>query len=255
MPSVGGRASRRAIASLKRSKAENSDFANFGYFFIELFSGAEEWSRALRIQGMKAYCFDILQGPEGDLLCPPVRRRVMTMIKSGMRLGVLAGVVCTSFSRARGGGPKAIRSSEVPMGLPGLSEKNQGKVSLGNQLLEVSYAFFRQRRRFKVPFSWENDLTSIQWWTTMARHVAPWPQTQDITVHHCAYGTRWKKPTKLRCFHLEGAERLRATCHGKRLCQYNGKPHIILQGRDEHNMNWTLRAQPYVPRSPCTQDG
>ena len=39
-----------------------------------------------------------------------------------------------------------------------------------------------------------------------------------------------------------------STCHGKRLCQYTGKPHIVLQGRDEHNINWTLRAQPYPAR-------
>ena len=39
-----------------------------GDFYIELFSGAEEWSRALRRRGRKVYSFDILQGEKGDLL-------------------------------------------------------------------------------------------------------------------------------------------------------------------------------------------
>ena len=108
--------------------------------------------------------------------------------------------------------------------------------------------FFRQCRRYRVPFLWENPLTSIQWWTPAAQQVASWPHTQDVTVHYCAYGTRWRKPTKLRCHRLRSAHKLAATCQGRRICQYTGKPHIVLQGRDENNTNWTLRAQPYPPQ-------
>eukprot|EP00974_Lingulodinium_polyedra_P036932 3541771-Lingulodinium_polyedra.AAC.1 len=43
--------------------------------------------------------------------------------------GLLAGVPCTSFSRAREGGPRAIRSKEFPMGLPHLLQRARDEPS------------------------------------------------------------------------------------------------------------------------------
>ena len=80
---------------MKRSQRQGLDF-----FFIELYSGSEVWADEMRRRGFRVYSFDVLQGDGGDLLRPSVKRRVFRLIRSGMCLGVLVGVPCTSFTRA-----------------------------------------------------------------------------------------------------------------------------------------------------------
>ena len=89
----------------------------YSYFFIELYSGSEMWSQNMRSRGYRVYSFDVCQGPRGDLLRRGVRSRVLRMLRSGMCLGLLAGVPCTSFTRAL---RQPIRSTASPGGLPDL---------------------------------------------------------------------------------------------------------------------------------------
>ena len=204
------------------NEAGMSARGRLGYFFVEIFSGVEEFSRALRRRGFKVYSFDLLQGDAGDLTRQRVRQRLRRLLRSGMCLGLLAGVPCTSFSRARGGGPRAIRSAQHPMGLPhllrraeafarergrrptkhelavGAELRNGFKLVDGNLLLGVSVDIFKVCRQMRVPFLWENLLTSFQWVTGLAQQVAAWDGVVDVTVHYCGYGTCWKKPTTLR---------------------------------------------------------
>ena len=67
-----------------------------------------------------------------------------------------------------------------------------------------------------------------------------------MAVHYCGYGAAWKKPTQLSCFKLDGPERLVAECALRGgMCAFSGKPHIVLQGSDQHGVSWTLSAQAY----------
>ena len=127
-----------------------------GPFYIELFAGSECVAGELRKMGATVYTFDVLQGPAGDLLRRAVRRRIYRLLRSGMCLGVMAGVPCTSFSRARGGGDRAIRSMEHPEGRPGMSDKVQRQLDEGNRLLQISCSVFTLCWKLDVPFVWEN---------------------------------------------------------------------------------------------------
>ena len=69
IPGLCGPARRRGQGILSKHKHMQSASDKFGYFYIEIFSGTEMWARALRRRGCRVYTFDIIQGPEGDLLC------------------------------------------------------------------------------------------------------------------------------------------------------------------------------------------
>ena len=119
---------------MKRSRRESLDL-----FFIELHSGTETWADEMRRRGFRVYAFGELQGDCGNLLLPSVKRWVLRLISSGMFLGVLAGVPCTSFTRAH---RHPIRSVPRPHGIAGLSERDQEKVEQGNQLFRNAVEFF-----------------------------------------------------------------------------------------------------------------
>ena len=217
---------------------------------MELFSGAEVFAGELRRRGYVVYTFDVLQGPSGYVLRAPVRARIRKLLRSGMCLGLLAGVPCTSFSRARGGGPHAIRSSERPGGLPNLSEENQRKVCEGNRLLQIAADIFLLCWRCDIPFVWENPMSSIMWLHPWATRFEDLHGIEDISLHYCAYGARWMKPTRLRTFGLHRFQDLQRKCFRQVssdgwVCGHSGLPHVVLQGRDPQGLPWTARANAY----------
>ena len=225
---------------MKRSQRQGLDF-----FFIELYSGSEVWADEMRRRGFRVYSFDVLQGDGGDLLRPSVKRRVLRMLSSGMCLGVLAGVPCTSFTRAH---RHPIRSACRPHGIAGLSERDQDKVTKGNQLFRNAVDFFRCCRRYRVPFVWENPRTSFQWLMPESKTIARWAEGVDIHIDQCGFGARWRKAITLRCFRIVAPERFERRCRrprGDLNCQYTGKPHIVLEGRDSRGIHWTARAAAY----------
>lgn len=212
---------------------------------IELFAGSEVWSKGMRRRRCKVYSFDILQGPEGDLLRPQVVRRVLGLVRSGHCLGVLAGVPCTTFSIARGG-HNAIRSRDFPAGLPGLSTRLQGQVEEGNNLFYNAVKVFDQCIRYHVPFLWENPQSSFMWKMPDAFRILSRPHVEDVITHYCGWGTSWKKPTRFRVYRLPGADRLHKKCTGRGgFCSFTGESHHVLQGRDPSGVHWTRRANPY----------
>ena len=158
------------------------------------------------------YTFDILQGPAGDLLRLPVRRRIRTLLRSGMCCGLFAGVPCTSFSRARGGGVNAIRSTARPQGLPNLSAFTQAKVDEGNHILQISCQIFRLCHRLGVSFVWENTWSSFQWDHSLSIEIENLSGVKDIKLNQCAFGARWYKPTRLRTFGLSNTTELEKKC-------------------------------------------
>ena len=249
LPTVRTKAARNARAAVVRNSLDKSVLGAYGYFFVELFSGCGAFSAALRKRGYKVYSFDILQGPDGDLTRPSVRRRVYALLRSGMCLGLLAGVPCTSFSMALFPKDRG-RSKEFPMGKPNLEERIAKKVKIGNRLLAISASFFSYCYAREIPVMWENPWCSLQWETPIAKKFAALPHVEDVRLDMCGYGARWKKPTRLRCMHLVRPDRLQKICSGRvlggvRCCQFSLKPHIVLRGRDERGANRTAVAAAY----------
>ena len=162
-----------------------------------------------------------------------------------MCLGVLAGVPCTSFSRAV---RNPIRSSEFPEGVPELNSANRSKVSHGNLILQGALSFFSICRRHGVPFIWENPRTSFMWLCPRVRATERWAGVEDVFLDQCQYGSKWKKSTTLRCFNVADPQRLHRRCQrprGSPLCSATGRPHFVLEGRDPHGVHWTSRAAAY----------
>ena len=208
------------------------------------------FAQAMRARGFVVYTFDVQQGPRGDLLRKPVRDRIRRLLRSGMCMGVVAGVPCTSFSRARGGGIRAIRSYEKPGGVAGLTPDDKAKVELGNRLLQISVDLFLLCWHCDIAFVWENPRTSWMWEHPLAKRIAALAGVSDVHLNMCAFGAAWFKPTRMRVFGLRRPEFLSRLCHRKKhehgwICQHSGRPHTILQGRDSQNVNWTARAAAY----------
>ena len=111
--------------------------------------------------------FDIVEGPEGDVLLPSVRRRLYRLIRHEMCLGVWFGFPCGTFSRARrwkAGMPGALRGGDRALyWLPNLSEKDALNVKVASELLQHMKSFCLYAHRQRIPFYIKNPLTSRLW--------------------------------------------------------------------------------------------
>ena len=212
-----------------------------------MFAGTAGVSRALRRKGYDVFSFDILQGEAGDLLRPPVLKRIFTLLSSGRCLGLFAGVECTTFSQAN---TEGLRSYAYPLGVPGLDARLQQKVEYGNSLLFVAARIFRTCKKFKVPFVWENPHSSRMWDTPQAQEIYEWPDTSDVVTDMCAWGTPWRKRTRFRTWLLPQAADWQVLCRPQgpsKACLFRGVPHVILRGKDAHGRSLTKRAAEYPP--------
>ena len=63
----------------------------------------------------------------------------------------------------------------------------------------------------------------------------------------CAFGTRWRKATRLLAWNVSLDSLSNRMCHGRKgICQFTGKPHIVLSGADPvSKRNWTSLAGKY----------
>ena len=79
-----------------------------GKFFVEVFSGTGRLSLALIGQDVQAQTFDIIDGPDSDLLRAAVRRRLYSsfVIPTALEFGMVS--LAGPF-RARGAAPPACR--------------------------------------------------------------------------------------------------------------------------------------------------
>ena len=223
-------------------------------FFIEVFSGSGRLSLALVGQDVRCITFDILDGPQGDLLQADVRRHLYRLIRHRGCLGVWFGFPCGTFSRARRGSagmPGALRGEEGKelYGLPGLSEKDQLKVDVANKLLRHLAAFCRYCHRRRVPFYIENPLTSRLWKTHELRGLAKLTHSVFVNFDFCQFGEPWRKSTQLLVSRHSDIRVIERKCKFGRgfVCSATGKRHIVLSGASG-GVFWTARAQAYPHR-------
>ena len=177
---------------------------------------------------------------------------VIHWLRSGkVRAGHL-GTPCNSFSRARDrpGGPPRLRSDEHPMGLPGLAEHLYHKVWQGNVLMRFSCWVLRLAISLHIPFTMENPHRSRLWicppvLQILRRRVVVWKE-----IHFCAFGTPWKKPTRVLGVHLSLDILGWCKCVSSKrgICNFSGKPHVPLVGQDSQGQWRTKLAEPYPPK-------
>ena len=228
----------------------------FQGFVIELFSGCARLSESAAAHGYVAIAFDIDYGAGCDLLAKRVRfklRKFISTFHSFIKM-IWLGTPCTSWSRARrlDGGPKPLRDDDVNLfGFPNLSQADQQRVKDGNSFLDVSKFFVDLAERYSLRWVIENPFTSRIWLTPHVRAL------QDLgavlyELHFCAFGTPWRKATGLlsNFSQLATITRICHPCSGR--CEFTGKKHIVLSGKDKSGVWLTLRAQPY-PFALCNQ--
>ena len=175
----------------------------------------------------------IFDSVRGDLSNKKTQERWLSYIRRGFVLAMFAGPPCESWSRSRqqggipeftygDGGPRIIRSSERPLGLPALKPREVLQLKLANCLLLFALsAFFEMARigRFAMlehpscPTDegerWISSIWRLYVVKALQRH--PWVQTAHIMQGH--FGAASPKPTTLlfamgQCFDV--VEALRA---------------------------------------------
>ena len=92
----------------------------------------------------------------------------------------------------------------------------------------------------------------MMWKVPEALAMAEWDHITDVCVDACAFGAPWKKPTRLRFYRCATAAAVLDGCrcragNGGR-CQWSGKRHVHLQGRDPRGILYTKRVAQYPRR-------
>eukprot|EP00959_Pyramimonas_sp_CCMP1952_P175874 3675096-Pyramimonas_sp.AAC.1 len=92
--------------------------------------------------------------------------------------------------------------------------------------------------RYHVPYALENPLASYMWRSKVMREkILPFSRALDL--HQCAFGSRWRKATRVifGCVTASGdlclTNRGRLLCRGKRgYCSFRpGRKHVVLEGK------------------------
>jgi hypothetical protein len=233
---------RRHLTAARRSPRQ---------IFLELYAGKGGVATKLRARGHGAMNFEIDDGDEYDLLRPAVRKLLLGWLAAGVVRGVWLGTTCSSWSRARRGPPHsawcAIRSNRFINGLPNLRPKDQHKVELGNRTMRQSAEFILACIRSNTPVMLENPATSMAWLFPPIARLLKQSSCYIINLDQCAYGTPWRKATRVASWHCGTHPELACKCSGRKgICSFSKKHHIVLSGASKTaGVLWTSLAQGY----------
>ena len=228
-----------------------------GRVVLEIFSGSGHLARAFRRQGIAALSIDICHGIHHDVLNSSVSELIHQWIRSRCVLLVWLGTPCSSWSRARcnggAGWPGLLRNNQNIMGLEGFSNKDQGKIQFGNRTMAFSASVVQLAVRLGIPTGLENPATSMLCYAPDIVACLQLPHSKQVNIDFCAFGTPWRKRTKLAFWHVPDVSpsfgHICSSTGGR--CDYSGCKHAVLKGTT-HRVFWTLLAQPY-PKKLCTK--
>ena len=224
-----------------------------GAFFLDLFAGEGGVANKWRKLGFRAYEYDIIHGPACDLTAPAVQARILSAIRTKQVLGVMIAPPCTSFSVARDR-TAVIRNKAFPWGLPDslLTSKDAARVEIGNACARATLRFLRACDRASIPWAVENPHSSKLWRLPEFEQFASASHTQVKIIDFCAYGTPWRKRTRIMFGNVDSCDLTRfdkCRCAGQHgCCSFQAGKHFQLTGVGPHHRPWTFIAQPYPPR-------
>jgi hypothetical protein len=184
---------------------------------------------------------------EFDLTHPAVVRLLCMWIDRGWIGAIWFGTPCTTWSIAC---RPAIRSTSHLWGLPDIPPHRVPSLELGNATVRVTGRILRRALRRRTPCFLENPDTSLLWLAPPIAEALRHPACTVQRCTMCGFGARWRKATKVACWHSRNLlfDGLFCRSHGCK-CQYSHKPHIVLAGRDRQcNKSWTSIASAYPAR-------
>ena len=95
----------------------------------------------------------------------------------------------------------------------------------------------------------ENPHSSFLWQMKSRQRLAKRKNVDFHVLDMCAYGSRWRKRTRLLLTGVRGEAFNDKLCSGRGVCSYTGRPHEVLTGRRPGEHGWaTLKAQAYPAR-------
>ena len=170
-------------------------------------------------------------------------------IECGRVCIVWLGFPCESWTLARkfDGGPPPLRSYSELWGRSAItSQHDLEKIKIGNALLVFTGKTIKKAVYHRVPGGAENP-DSARSWTALDTVASTDGVIRDRSTDYCPFGTAWRKRTKVRHWlvNLDGA--MIFCKSNKGICDYTGKRHIQLVGKDAAGVYLTFRAQPYPP--------
>ena len=221
---------------------------SYGPWFLEVFSGTARLSTyvaSLGIPVLPPVDIELSEMvPQAvDVLDLEIWDRITQLAHVGAIFFVHLGTPCNSFSSARklDGRPPPLRSPQCPMGLPDLSEANQGILFLGNMFacrsVELAMAVFSTGGDFSI----ENPLLSLLWATPLLVELARLARCFDVDFDQCVYGAPSVKPTRLRVT-AQIFEVLSVSCPGNHA-------HVQLRGQI-----WDAKKERFVFRTKLAQE-
>ena len=228
--------------------------------FLDIFSGSGGVAKKLRGLGYLVLEIDIAKGQEWDV----GRQKVQSLIRGWMAAGLVWGVhlatPCNSLSHARDRGairtlgstsqgwPGRLRNKAEPWGINAVTLTGDRLCILaGNKLAKFSAALLELALWFRIAISIENPDTSWLWSLPPMKRLARRPEYSEARSHFCAFGARWRKPTRVAGFHID-LTILDRRCHGRCICEYSQKPHMVLSGASTENKMMTKLAEAYLRR-------
>ena len=215
-------------STVDRSVKEFKEFSNFDHplsrrvsgqsinslFAVEIFSGTAGLTASLRRIGMTnsvgidAHVTKQVRAPmvRIDLATDAGCELLWRVLRHERLAYVHLGPPCGTSSRARdirrrsGPDPKPLRSTRHPDGLPSLQGVNALRVATANKLYSLAGQVFAWCAQQHIPCTLENPSRSHFWNTTaLLQHVGSLDQYHSVYFHHCMYGSKRKKRTRLLC--------------------------------------------------------
>eukprot|EP00435_Cladocopium_sp_Y103_P011956 s4954_g3.t1 len=186
--------------------------------FVEIFSGTAGLTAQVRRLGFQhstsidAHVTKQVKAPviRIDLSTDTGQQLLWRILDSPRVFAIHLGPPCGTSSRAReirrkfGYSPPPLRSTVCPDGLPNLSARDQARVRTANALYRRSGAVLVYATERGILCSLENPARSHMWATTHLVHQIQHIQhlLHEVLFHHCAFGAKRKKRTKLLVNHL-----------------------------------------------------
>ena len=217
-------------------------------FMIEIFCGTATLSAVAKQYGMQnSIALDKIKkkGSKAtiyvfDILNPKDRELLYHWLESDLLTWVHLAPVCGTCSRARqipNGGPGPLRSDTFPMGLPGLTDVEQHRVTLANEMYEESCKIFEHCVSKGILVTMENPSNSLFWLTTPFLQLL-----QKVSIHFadmqmCMLGGQRPKWTRL-ASSFEAIAELNISCDKSHTHRCHGDAQLTPRGRKYLQQVW-----------------
>lgn len=140
-----------------------------------------------------------------DLATSHGQELLWRILKEPRVFAIHLGPPCGTSSRAReiklrsGFSPKPLRSVRFPDGLNNLSSRDRVRVDTANILYDLGGAIMAYATQNGILCTLENPARSHMWNTSfLTKHLQSMKSSlHEVFFHHCAYGSKRRKRTKL----------------------------------------------------------